>query len=48
MAVFISYLWSILSAVSDNPSTYGMTATVHILERLAEIMGRDKRKTEKK
>ena len=26
MAVFIPYLWSILSAVSDNPSTYGMTA----------------------
>jgi len=26
MAVFIPYLWSILSAVSDNPSTYGITA----------------------
>ena len=26
MDVFIPYLWSILSAVLDNPSTYGMTA----------------------
>ena len=26
MTVFITYLRNILSAVSDNPSTYGMTA----------------------